>query len=60
MAERSKALTVVWVRIPLETYTFILKFLLPIRSVQVNGADANEIKHNHSPIVIVVLDYSYD
>ena len=59
MAERSKALTflywigVVWVRIPLDTFIFILN---PPRSEQVNGAVANEIKHVHSPEVIVVLD----
>ena len=61
MAERSKALTflswigVVWVRIPLETYFFILNFSFPPRSEQVNEAVANEIKHDHSPKVIVVL-----
>ena len=66
MAERSKALTflswtnVVWVRIPLETYIFILNFSLPPRSEQVNGAVANEIKPLHSPEVIVVLDPRYD
>ena len=47
-------------RIPLETYIFILKFSLPPRSEQVNGAVANEIKHVHSPEVIVVLDPRYD
>ena len=49
----------VWVRIPLETYIFILNFSLPPRSEQVNGAVANEIKHVHSPEVIVVLDSRY-
>ena len=49
-----------WVRIPLETYIFILNFLLSPRSEQVNGAVANEIKHVHSPEVIVVLDPRYD
>ena len=49
-----------WVRIPLETYIFILNFSLPPRSKQVNGAVANEIKHVHSPEVIVVLDPRYD
>ena len=44
-----------WVRIPLETYIFILNFSLPPRSEQVNGAVANEIKHVHSPEVIVVF-----
>ena len=59
MAERSKALTflpwsgVAWVRIPLETYIFILKFSLPPRPLQVGGANANEIKHHHSPEIIV-------
>ena len=49
-----------WVRIPLETYIFILNFSLPPRSEQVNGSVANEIKHVHSPEVIVVLDSRYD
>ena len=49
-----------WVRIPLETYIFILNFSLPPRSEQVNGTVANEIKHVHSPEVIVVLDPRYD
>ena len=49
-----------WVRIPLETYIFILNFSLPPRSEQVNGAVANEIKNVHSPEVIVVLDPRYD
>ena len=49
-----------WVGIPLETYIFILNFSLPPRSEQVNGAVANEIKHVHSPEVIVVLDSRYD
>ena len=66
MAERSKALTfrswtgVVWVEIPLETFIFILNFSLLPRSEQVNGAVANEIKHDHSPGVIVVLDPRHD
>ena len=50
---------VVWVRIPLETYIFILNFSLPPRSEQVSGAHVNEIKHDHSPVVIVVLDSRY-
>ena len=49
-----------WVRIPLETYIFILNFSLPPRSEQVNGAVGNEIKHVHSLEVIVVLDPRYD
>ena len=65
MAERSKALSflswtgVVGVRIPLETYIFILNFSLPPRSEQVSGAHVNEIKHDHAPVVIVVLDSRY-
>ena len=47
---------VVWVRILLETYIFILSFSLPPHSEQVIGAYVNEIKHGHSPIVIVILD----
>ena len=39
---------------------FDLEFSLPPRSVQVNGAVANEIKHDHSSEVIVVLDPRYD
>ena len=35
-------------------------FSFPPRSEQVNGAVANEIKHVHSPEVIVVLDPRYD
>ena len=34
---------------------FILKFSLPSRSEQLSGAHANEIKHDHSPVDIVVL-----
>ena len=34
---------------------FILIFLLPLRSEQVSGVHANEIKHDHSPEVIVVF-----
>ena len=41
-------------------YIFILNFSLPPRSEQVNGAVANEIKHVHSPEVIVVLYPRYD
>ena len=43
-----------------DIYIFILNFSLPPRSEQVNGAVANEIKHVHSPEVIVVLDHRYD
>ena len=66
MAELSKPLTflsltgVVLVRILLETFIFILKFLLPPHSEQVNGAVANEIKQVYSPEVKVVLDSRYD
>ena len=66
VAKRSKALTflswtgVVWVRIPLETYIFILNFSLPPRSEPVSEARVNEFKHDRSPVVIVVLDSRYD
>ena len=36
-------------------HIFILNFSLPPRSEQVNGAVANEIKHVHSPEVILVF-----
>ena len=66
MAERSKALQLScglagcgfesrWRHI----FSFWI-FSLPPRSEQVNGAVANEIKHVHSPEVIVVLDPRYD
>ena len=59
--QRDRAWTgVVWVRISLETYIFILNFSLPPRSEQVSGAYVNEIKHDHSHVVIVVLDSRYD
>ena len=48
------------VRISLETYIFILNYSLPPRSEQLIGAHANEIKHDHSPVVIFVLDPRYD
>ena len=66
MAERSKALQLScrglagcgfesrW------RHIFILNLFVPPRSEQVNGAVANEIKHVHSPEVIVVLDPRYD
>ena len=38
-----------------DIYIFILNFSLPPRSEQVNGAVANEMKHVHSPEVIVVF-----
>ena len=43
-------------RIPLDTYIFIMIFSLPPRSKQRSGAHVNEIKHDHSPVVMVVLD----
>ena len=46
--------------ISLETYIFILNFSLPVRSEQLNGTHANEIKHDNSSLVIVVLDPRYD
>ena len=41
-------------------HIFILNFSLLHRSEQVSEAHANEIKHGHSPEVIVVLDLRYD
>ena len=35
-------------------------FALPSRSEQLSRASANEIKHDHSPVVIVLLDPRYD
>ena len=35
-------------------------FSFPPRSEQVSGAHVNEIKHDDSPVVIVVLDPRYD
>ena len=49
-----------WVRIPLETYIFILNFSIPARSEQLSGSHANDIKHDHSHVVIVVLDPRYN
>ena len=49
-----------WVPIPLETYIFILNFSFPSRSEQLSGANANEIKDDHSHVVILVLDFRYD
>ena len=66
MAERSKALihlswsVMAWVRVPLETYIFILNFPLLRRFERLRGAQANEIKHDYSPEVILVLDSRYD
>ena len=39
---------------PDKTYISILNFSLPPRFVQLEGANANEIKHDHSPVGIVV------
>ena len=48
------------VRIPLVTYIFILNFSIPFRSQQLGGAYVNEIKHDHSPAVYVVLYLWFD
>ena len=42
-----------------DIYFFHFEFLLPPHSEQVNGAIANEIKHDHSPEVIVIVDPRY-
>ena len=39
---------------------FHFEFSLPSRSEQLSAANANEIKHDHSSVVIVVLDLRYD
>ena len=39
---------------------FHFVFLTRFPSLQLHGALANEIKHGHSPVVIVVLDSRYD
>ena len=44
------------VRFPMETNIFILNFSLASRFAQIDGAHANEIKHDHSPVVYVDLD----
>ena len=41
-------------KFPLKTYIFILNFSLLPLSEQASGAHVNEIKHDHSPVVIVV------
>ena len=42
-----------------DTY-FHFKFFACFPSLQVDGALANEIKHDHSPVVIVVLGPRHD
>ena len=49
-----------WVRIPRETYIFMLNFSLPPRSKQLSVAYENEIKHDHSSLVKIILDPRYD
>ena len=49
-----------WVQIPLDPCIFILKIFASSCSEQLTGANPNEIKHDHSPVVIVVLDPRYD
>ena len=34
---------------------YLFMFLLPSRYDQLSGANENEIKHDHSPVVIAVL-----
>ena len=52
---------VAWVRI-LECWRhiFILNFSIPACSKRLSGSHANEIKHDHFSVVIVVLDPGYD
>ena len=42
-----------------DIYIFILNCSIPACSEQLSGSHANEIKHDHSPVVIVVLDPRY-
>ena len=39
---------------------FILNLSRVFCSSQFGGAHANEIKHDHSPVVYIVLDHRYD
>ena len=49
-----------WVRIPIVTYICFIKFrYLPVPNSSAEPM-INEIKHDHSPVVIVVLDPRYD
>ena len=48
------------IEVPLETNIFILNFSIPACSEQLSGSHANEIKHDRSPVVIVILDPRYD
>ena len=41
-------------------HIFILNFLIPACSEQLSGSHANEIKHDHSAVAIVVVDPRYD
>ena len=43
-----------------QIYFHHFDFFAPSRFEQVSGAHANEIKHDHSPEVIVILDPKYD
>ena len=46
--------------IPVGDLYFHFEFLAYFPSLQLGGALANEIKQDHSPVVIVVLDPRYD
>ena len=45
---------------PARDIYFYFEFSLPLSSDQLSGAHAIEIKHGHSPVVIVVVDPRYD
>ena len=60
MTKRSKVSDGSLVRFLAETYIFVLNFSLVFRFLQLGGALVNEIKNDHSPIVIVILDPRYD
>ena len=64
MAERSQALVYMswransWFE-SCWKHIFLLNIWLPARFELLNGAHANEIKHDHSSVVIIILDW-YD
>ena len=63
MAKRSRCLTRnqrVAGSIPGGDIYFHFEFFACFHSLQVSGTLTNEIKHDHSPVVIVVLDPRYD
>ena len=63
MAKRSRCparMQMVAGSIPGGDIYFHFEFFASFSSFQVGGTLANEIKHDHSPVVIVVLDPRHD